>query len=58
MAQGGIKMRQQIKITIDGKSKVKDIKLRGVMPKPKQVIQNKKDKERKRSNKQWLKQID
>jgi hypothetical protein len=51
-------MRQQIKITIDGKSKVKDIKLRGVMPKPKQVIQNKKDKERKRSNKQWLKQID
>lgn len=51
-------MRSQIKITVDGKTSVVDIKLRGIMPKPKQVILNKKDKERKRSNKEWLKNID
>lgn len=51
-------MRKQIKITVDGKTNVVDIKVRGVMPKPRQVILSKKDKARKRSNKEWLKQID
>lgn len=51
-------MRKQVKITIDGKTKVVEIKSRGFLPKPKQVILNKKDKARSRRNKEWLKQID